>query len=131
MKKVIIFISILSFIFIFIYIYSTYFVFKHSDEKILSSNGKYILSISSKNPIMSFGSGHKELRLYTSFYLYLDKCILGEFPVELYSWDIVNKTINLNIQQHEISNLSYIYQYTNKNKKLGIFNINYQIVGNF
>jgi hypothetical protein len=76
---------------------------------------------------MFFGSGKKEMRLYTSYYLFLGKCIFGEFPIKIINWDLKNKVVSLEILQHRAENLSYIQQYISKNSHLGKFRLEFQI----
>ena len=110
------------------YILSTIKIIKNAEDKIISPDSKYFLLINKIPPIMSFGSGKTELRLYTSYYFFSGKCLLGEFPVEIEEWNIQNKTIYIKIRQHDVSNASYVKQFTDKNSNIGRFNMVYQVV---
>ena len=124
MKKIIIVLFIIG---IGIYIIYVHTIFNESEYVYYSPQNRYFLVVTKKEPIMSFGSGKRELRLFTSFYLYLGKCTMGEFPIEIEKWDIDCKTINIRIPQHHISNISYVKQYTDRNTNIGMFKLFYNI----
>jgi hypothetical protein len=98
-----------------------------SQERVPSPNGRYYVLIHKKEPLLSFGSGKKELRLYTSYYLFLGKCVFGEFPLKIIEWDLKNNIILIEISEYRIENMPYINQYTNLNKRLGNFDLQYKI----
>jgi hypothetical protein len=58
-------------IIIILYIINTTIIFKKSQKIFISPNGKYYILILKKEPLMSFGSGKNEMRLYTSYYFFL------------------------------------------------------------
>lgn len=127
MRKAVIFGLMLIFLICCCYVFFTIQTIRKVEEKIISPDGKYFLIISKESPLMSFGSGKTELRLYRSCYLYAGKCMFGEFPLRIEKWDIQNKEIFIKIRQHDVTNSSYIKQYTNKNTHIGKFNLFYQI----
>lgn len=106
---------------------NTAITLEKAQGKILSSNGKYFILISKKNSKMSFGSGKNEIRLYTSYYWLLGKCIYGEFPIKIIGWDLLTKEIQIEILEHRIENMPYILQFINKNDYLGDFKLIYQL----
>jgi hypothetical protein len=110
------------------YVFFTVITIKQAEKKISSPDGKYFLFLTKKPPLMSFGSGKTEIRLYTSYYLHLGKCMLGEFPFEIEEWDLKTKEILIKIRQHNLSNDSYVRQYTDGNNRIGNFKIIYQII---
>jgi hypothetical protein len=80
---------------------------------------------------MSFGSGHREFRLYTSYYLFLGKCSFGEFPIEIDNWDIDNKKIHILIEQLDFFNAGYIKPFIDKNTHIGNFKLYYDVIQQF
>jgi hypothetical protein len=76
---------------------------------------------------MSFGSGTKEIWLYTSWYWYAGKCRFGEFPIKIVGWNLYNRIIYIQIALTNSANMPYIIQYTESNRYLGNFKIEYEI----
>ena len=111
---------------------SCFYSDNHREDKIkkiiMSPNEKYYLTIVYKEPIMAFGSGHNELRLYSS-YRFLGKCLFGEFSFDIKSWNLENNEIIIKINNYKSEDMySYINQWTNKNTSIGRFKISYEYV---
>jgi len=82
------------------------------------------LIIEYKLPIMSFGSGHKYIYLFSKNHFLIDKCRFGEFPINVNYVDEKNRIICFKIADFE--NQVYIQSWLSKNKKIGSYKILYE-----
>lgn len=111
------------------YIIVTIGIFKEAQQVVYSKDQRKILCINYEEPIMSYGSGHKVLRLYTSYYLLIAKCKFGEHPLEIIKWE--GKDIDLEVKSPYKENQNYIEYVTNwvkRNRKIWNYNLHYKII---
>ena len=131
MKRRIIFIICSSILIIFFYIINTINIIKNAEYIYYSPKNKYLLISTKKEPIMSFGSGNREFRLYTHYFLFLGKIKFGEFPIEIENWDIDNKKIYIRIEKLDFFMSGTIKSWTDKNTHIGIFKLRYNIIDSY
>lgn len=111
------------------YINFTQDIFKEAQQMVYSKDQRKILCINYEEPIMSYGSGHKVLRLYTSYYLLIAKNKFGEHPLEIKKWE--GKDIDLEVKSSYKENKNYIEYVTDwvkRNKKIWNYNLHYKII---
>ena len=93
---------------------------------------KSSLFITYESPIMSFGSGHKKMYLFSSHHLLLGIRTFGEFPIRVKEVNDNSRIIDLEIIETKnpfySQNNDYVESWIQKNKKIGPYKISYTIL---
>lgn len=96
-KNIFLFIISVLLFFIFIaYCIYTKNIFDSARQVVLFNHNKNILVLSYQEPLLYYGSGNNILYIYNNFYILIDKCRYGEFPLKI--GDINNNDIELLIE---------------------------------
>lgn len=99
------------------------------EDAFVYETDKSSLFITYESPIMSFGSGHKKMYLFSSHHLLLGICTFGEFPIRVKEVNENSRIIDLEIMETKIpsysQNIDYVESWIQKNKNIGPYKISY------